>query len=176
MEVKVVRFSRPLLIRTNWYDDDYEYQTIYGFQLPESIDLADPIDTMRMEQYMGYLAGLHFWSSGMTPEDGYFTIKGGRWVDEAGEAHTKQDKWMTEMEIKCLLKLALTYDVVTVEVDEDEFRYYVLNNELLVVNEDFYYEIERDLTYDTPCGDDGGSEDETPGTSEDPLWDDGLPF
>ena len=175
MEVKVVRFSRPLLIRTSWYNDDYQYQTIYGFKLPESIDLTDSIDTMRMEQYMGYLAGLHFWSSGMTTEDGYFAIQEGRWVDESGEAHTKQDEWMTAMEIKCLLKLGLTYDVVSVEVDEEEFRYYVLNKELLVVNEDFYYDIERNLIYDTPCGDGDSSEDDPPVTSEDPLWDE-LPF
>ena len=100
---------------------------------------------------MGYLAGLHFWSSGLGPEDGYFTIKDGRWVDEKGEAHTQQDGWLTSMEIKCLLKLGLNYDVVTVDVDEDEFRSYVLNEDLLVVNEAFYYDIEKDPIYDTPC-------------------------
>ena len=151
MEVKIVRFSRPLLIRVNRYKDDYFYQTIYGFQLPDRVDLTDPIAKMRMEQYMGYLAGLHFWSSGFGPEDGFFTILGGRWVDETGGAHTKQDEWMTAMEIKCLLKLGLTYDVVTVDVDEDEFKHYVLNEDLLVVNEEFYYDIEKDLIYDTPC-------------------------
>ena len=55
------------------------------------------------------------------------------------------------MEIKCLLKLGLTYDILTVDVDEDEFNYYVLNEDLLVVNEEFYYDIEKDLIYDTPC-------------------------
>lgn len=97
---------------------------------------------------MGYLCGLHCWSSG----DNYFTIKDGRWVDETGQAHTKQDEWLTAMEIKCLLKLGLTYDVVTVDVDEDEFRYCILNEEMMVVNEEFYWDIERDLIYDTPCG------------------------
>ena len=58
---------------------------------------------------------------------------------------------MTTMEIKCLLMLGLTYDVVTVDVDEDEFRYAVLNEDLLVVNEEFYYDIEKDPIYDTPC-------------------------
>ena len=151
MEARIVRFSRPLLIRVCDYKDDYYYQTIYGFWLPERVDLSDPIDEMRMEQYMGYLAGLHIWSSGFGTEDGFFTIKGGRWVDETGEVHTKQDEWMTAMEIKCLLKLGLSYDVVTVDVDEDEFKYSVLNEDLLVVNEEFYYYIERDLIYDTPC-------------------------
>lgn len=164
MEARIVRFSRPLLIRVCDYKDDYFYQTIYGFWLPERVDLTDPIDEMRMEQYMGYLAGLHIWSSGFGTEDGFFTIKGGRWVDETGEAHTKQDEWMTSMQIKCLLKLGLTYDVVTVDVDEDEFRYSVLNEDLLVVNEEFYYDIEKDLIYDTPC---------EKGPS---LEDDGLPF
>ena len=172
MEVKVVRFSRPLLIRASWYNEDYQYQTIYGFWLPEHVEPQDPIGQMRLEQYIGYLCGLHCWSSG----DGFFTIKDGRWTDETGTPHTKQDEWMTQMEFKCMDKLGLTYEIVTVEVDEDEFRYYVLNEELLVVNEDFYYDIERDLIYDTPCGGGGSSEDETPGTCEDPLWDDGLPF
>lgn len=167
MEVKIVRFSKPLLIRVCDYKDDYYYQTIYGFQVPEKVDLTDPINKMRMEQYMGYLAGLHFWSSGLETEDGFFTIKDGRWVDEAGEAHTKQDEWMTAMEIKCLLKLGLTYDVVTVDVDEDEFRYYVLNEDKLVVNEEFYYDIEKDPIYDTPC-------EKGPFCTEDS--DDGLPF
>ena len=41
--------------------------------------------------------------------------------------------------------------MVTVEVDEDEFKYNVLNADLLVVNEEFYYDIEKDPIYDTPC-------------------------
>ena len=162
MEVKIARFSRPLLMRVDRYNDDYFYQTIYGFKLPDRVDLTDPTDEMRMEQYMGYLAGLHIWSSGFGPEDGFFTIQGGRWVDEAGEAHTRQDEWMTAMEIKCLLKLGLTYDVVTVDVDEDQFRYYVLNEDLLVVNEEFYYDIEKDSLYDTPCGEGSSEDDELP--------------
>ncbi len=151
MEVKVVRFSKPILVRTCNYKDDYYYQTVYGFQLPEKVDLNDPTDKMRMEQYIGYLAGLHYWSSGLETEDGFFTIKDGRWVDETGEAHINQDEWMTEMEIKCLLKLGLTYDVVTLDVDEDEFRYYVVNDDMLVIDEEFYYHIEQDPIYDTPC-------------------------
>ena len=74
MEVKIVRFSRPLLIRVSRHNDDYFYQTIYGFWLPDKVDITDPYDEMRVEQYMGYLAGLHFWSSGLGPEDGFFTI------------------------------------------------------------------------------------------------------
>ena len=151
MGVRVVRFSRPLLVRVCNYKNDYMYQTIYGFKLPERIDLTDPIDEMRVEQYIGYLAGLHYWSSGLGAEEGFFTIKDGRWVDENGEAHIKQDIWLIEMEIKCMLKLGLTYDVVTVDIDEDEFRYNVLNEDQLVVNEEFYYDIEKDIIYDTPC-------------------------
>ena len=160
MEARIVRFSRPLLLRVCDYKDDYFYQTIYGFWLPERVDLTDPIDEMRMEQYMGYLAGLHIWSSGFGTEDGFFTIKGGRWVDETGEVHTKQDEWMTSMQIKCLLKLGLTYDIITVDVDEDEFLYSVINENLLVVNEEFYYDIEKDLIYDTPCAKGPSSEED----------------
>ena len=49
------------------------------------------------------------------------------------------------------MKLGLNYDVVTVDVDEDEFRSYVLNKDLLVVNEEFYFDMEEDPIYDTPC-------------------------
>ena len=42
MKVKIVRFSRPLLIRVDRYNDDYYYQTIYGFWLPDKVDLTDP--------------------------------------------------------------------------------------------------------------------------------------
>ena len=66
------------------------------------------------------------------------------------------------MEIKCLLKLGLTYDVVTVDVDEDEFRYSVINEDYLVVNEEFYYDIEKDPIYDTPCGEGSSDDDELP--------------
>ena len=85
-------------------------------------------------------------------------------MDETGEAHTKQDEWMTAMEIKCLLKLGLTYEIVTVDVDEDEFRHSVINEDLLVVNEEFYYDIERLVSSKTPKG------------KETPIWDDDLPF
>ena len=151
MEVEIVRFSRPLLIRVCDYKNDYYYQTIYGFWFPDKGGQRDPIDVERLDSYIGYLAGLHIWSSGFGTEEGFFTIQGGRWVDETGEAHTKQDEWMTAMKIKCLLKLGLTYEIVTVDVDEDEFRHSVINEDLLVVNEEFYYDIEKDLIYDTPC-------------------------
>jgi len=164
MEARIVRLSRPLLIRVCDYKDDYYYQTIYGLWLPDN---TDPIAEERLDQYMGYLAGLHIWSSGFGSEDGFFTIKEGRWVDETGEVHTKQDEWMTDMEIKCLLKLGLTYEIITVDVDEDEFMYSVINEEHLMVNEEFYYDTERDLIYDTPCG-------EGPLCTEDS--DDELPF
>lgn len=157
MEVRIVRLSRPLLIRVDKDMDDYHYQTIYGFQLPEGVDHTDPLDKLRIEQYMGYLAGLHCCSSG----DDSFSIQDGRWVDENGEVHTEHDTWVAKMEIKYLLKLGLSYDVVTVDADEEDLHS-IFNEERLVVNEDFYYDTEKDLIYDTPCEKESCSEDGDP--------------
>ena len=155
MEVKVVRFSRPILIRVCKFKDDYLYQTVYGFMLPEDSDLDDPIIQMRIEQYSGYLAGLHCWSSG----DELFKMgKDYSWIDETDTSHYRQDEWMILMELKCLEKLGLTYDVVTVEVDEEELNHYLVNEENMVVSEEFYYDLQRYKKDDAPCEEVASSE------------------
>lgn len=142
MEVKLVRFSRPLLIRVDDYKDDYFYQTIYGFWLKGNTD-PDPV---KLNQYVGYLCGLHDWASG----GDYFTVSCEMrgvpdWVDKGGHTHTKMDNWMAKIGEKCRKKLGLTYDMLTVEIDEDDFLNKCINEDDLVVNEEFYYDIERFL-------------------------------
>lgn len=148
MEVKLVRFNRPLLIRVDDYKDDYLYQTIYGFWLKGNTD-PDPV---KLNQYVGYLCGLHDWSSG----GDYFTVSCEKrgvpdWVDKRGNIHIKMDNWMAKIGEKCMKKLGLTYDEVTIGVDEDDFLQHVVNEDGLIVNEEFYYDIEKDPIYDTHC-------------------------
>lgn len=52
---------------------------------------------------------------------------------------------MAKVGEKCRKKLGLTYDMLTVEVDEDDFLNKCINEDDLVVNEEFYYDIERFL-------------------------------
>lgn len=161
MEVKIVRFSRPLLIRVGGYKDDYLYQTIYGFWLPKYND-PDPV---KLNQYVGYLCGLHDWASG----GDYFTVSCEMrgvpdWVDKGGHTHTKMDSWMDKIGEKCMKKLGLTYVTLNVDVGEDEFLNRCINEENLIVDKEFYYDIER------------YQEEKAPSTKEPPLWDDDLPF
>lgn len=138
MEAKIVRFSRPLLLRVRkHWDGDYYYQTIYGFWLTGT----DP-NPVKIKDYVGYLCGLHDWCSG----GNYFTVSCELrgvpdWVDKNGHTHTKMDKWMSRIADKCRKKLNLTYEIFTVTVDEDDFLNHIINEDNLVVDEHFYYDI-----------------------------------
>lgn len=139
MEARFVRFSRPLLIRMGRYKEDYYYQTIYGFWVPSDINP----DTAQLDSYCGYLCGLHCWGDG----DNYFTVSFERrdvpdWVDKRGNIHIKQDKFMDRIGEKCMQKLGLTYDIINMDVYEDELFEKYLNKYFLIVDEDFYWELE----------------------------------
>ncbi len=158
MEVQLVRLSRPLLLATGRYKDGYLYQTVYGFLVQES---SMPIDPEKLNHYVGYLAGLHCVSNG----DGYFSISYEErgvpdWKDKKGVVHTKQDCWMNKIEKQCMEKLQLSYDLINVDVDEDDLYHY-LNSQDLIVDEDFYYDMEDYLDEKGAlCID--GSDDELP--------------
>ena len=130
------------MIRVGGYKDDYLYQTIYGFWLPKNND-PDPV---KLNQYVGYLCGLHNWASG----GDYFTVSCEMrgvpdWVDKKGHTHIKMDDWTAKIGEKCRKKLELTYDVLTVDVDEQDFLKYAVNEDNLVVDEEFYYDLEEYL-------------------------------
>jgi len=139
MEARFVRFSRPLLIRMGRYKDDYYYQTTYGFWIPSDMNP----DTAQLDSYCGYLCGLHCWGDG----DNYFTVSFERrdvpdWVDKKGRVHIKQDKFMDRIGQKCMQKLGLTYNVLTVEVDDELLLDKYLNKYELLINEGFYWDLE----------------------------------
>ena len=72
------------------------------------------------------------------------------WVDKGGHTHTKMDNWMAKIGEKCRKKLGLSYDMLTVEVDEDDFLKKCINEDDLIVSEEFYYDIERYLKEKAP--------------------------
>lgn len=156
MEVSVVRLSRPLLLAIDTHKDRNYFQTIYGYVIKEQ----DCINPVYVKDYVGYLAGLHCISNG----DNYFTISYDLrgvpdWADKSGKVHIKQDAWIRALQEKCMKKLNLTYDIFNVDLDEDELNT-VINEESLVVDETFYYDLRRYQPEE-----------------EQPLWeDDELPF
>ena len=157
MEVTVVRLNRPLLLTTDRNGEEHYYQTIYGSVVKERRCLLDP---NCIKDYVGYLAGLHCISNG----DNYFTISYELrgvpdWVDKEGNVHIKQDAWIRAMQEKCMKKLNLTYDILTLDIEEDDLNS-VINEDNLIVDETFYY----DMRWFLP-------------EKEQPLWDeDDLPF
>jgi hypothetical protein len=148
MEVTIVRFSRPLLINTAGCNSDF-MQPVYGFLIPEP---AYSLDPDKLHDYVGYLCGMHCYSNG----DNYFTISYEErgvpdWVDKKGVVHLKQDAWLRKVQQKCIKKLNLSYSLVIVEMNEEDYDKY-LNEENLIVDDDFYYDLERyQDTKGDPC-------------------------
>lgn len=136
MERTIIRLSRPLLINT----DDNFYQTVYGFVLKNNLDREL---TKEIDLYVGYLAGLNDWSNGGTmfsvanPISGYPF-----WIDKQGEIHNQIDAWMKGIFSRCRKKLNLTYDIIRLEIDEG-YLDNCLNEDRLIVDETFYYDLER---------------------------------
>lgn len=157
MKVTAVRFSRPLLLQTNGNRDEPFYKTIFGFVVKEKRIYIDPD---YIKDYVGYLAGLHCISNG----DNYFTISSELrglpdWADKTGQVHIKQDAWLRSVQEKCIKKLNLTYDILTIDLEEDDLNTFI-NEDNLIVDETFYFDVKKYLS-----------------EKEDPLWEnDDLPF
>lgn len=154
MEVTVIRLSRPLLINTAKNKDDY-LQTVYGFLIPEKYQ---PISQRFIDDYVRYLCGMHCYSNG----DNFFTISFDLrgvpdWVDKKGNIHPNQDAWVDKIGEKCMKKLKLSYSVIPLDIEKDEYDKY-LNEENLIVDETFYYDLERYLP------------------KKEPYWGEELPF
>ena len=149
MKAQVVRFSRPLLIETSHYQDDSPFfQTVYGFRIQDRLTPADPI---KLDDYVGYLCGLH---CVVSDGDDFFTISYDErglpdWKDKKGVVHTKQDNWMTLVQQQCKKKLNMSYDIITMDVDDEELDK-VLNEEDLIVDEEFFYDLKRHQAKKTP--------------------------
>ncbi len=136
MEVTVVRLSRPLLL-SDKKGDEQLYKTIYGFVVKEKCDMTPDC----IQDYVGYLAGLHCISNG----DNFFTINYEfrglpDWADKNGKVHIKQDGWLRSIQDKCIKKLNLTYDILSMDIEEDHLNS-IINEDHLIVDESFYHDI-----------------------------------
>ena len=136
MEVQLVRLNRPLMVA----NENHRYKVFYGFQIQDDIKPADP---GRLYHYIGYLAGIHCISNG----DDSFTISYERrgvpdWKDKSGVVHIKQDDWLRKMQERCRKKLNLTYDVITLDADEEDLEA-VLDEDGLIIDEEFYYDLAK---------------------------------
>lgn len=143
MEATFVILSRPLLIRADRYKDDYFYQPVYGFVIVEG-----SYSDQEIEEYVGYLAGLHDWSNaGHSFDVTYMDYGIPNWVDYDGNTHPHRDDWMVEIGKECIRKYGLSFKIFRTEVDDDLFNICV-NKELLIVKDDLYYEIEHQIEED----------------------------
>lgn len=160
MEVTIIRLSRPLLLANDKYKDDYTYQTIYGFIIRQPIQ---DVNLNRVEEYVGYLAGLHRVFSGSDDFTITWEARGvPDWKDKKGHTHLKYDDWMEKIFKKSIKKLDLSYTIIPLNLDEEAIILYT-NQDMLITDESFYWSLE------------GVSAEES--ESEKPLWDeDDLPF
>lgn len=125
METTVVKLSRPLLIKT----DIDSYQIIYGFALKgdSQYKLQD------IEDYIGYLAGLHIVSNGGNDFAISFERRGHPdWVDKKGYIHISHDAWIKKTGRKCVQKLNLSYSILVLDMDEEDYHYFVNEDDLIV--------------------------------------------
>lgn len=109
MEKTIVKFSRPLLFRESI---NGKYYLSYGFILEEEEDEKD------LDDYMGYIAGMHLFAAGAGFFDVNYDCGVSIWVDKKGNPHTLSDKWFKKMAEKCRNLLGLTYEVLRMDVDE----------------------------------------------------------
>lgn len=172
MEVRIIRLSRPLLLASEkTIEGGYLYQTIYGFVTESEIN---DITLSDIDEYVGYLAALHLYYNGFEGKD--FTIKKELreepyWTDKEGVTHTFFDPWMDNICQKAKNQLNLSYRIISMDWDEDEYSSYV-NEDKLLIDEEYYYYL-----YEVPELEiEPGSEPET----EEPIWEnieeDELPF
>ena len=136
MEATAVKFNRPLFIERA---KDY-FQTIYGIVVNGELSTINPD---YLNDYVGYLAGMHCLSNG----DNYFTISYEQrgvpdWADRNGKIHIKQDNWIRNIQKKCIQKLNLTYEIISLDIEEDELDNY-LNEDNLILNDNFLNELDN---------------------------------
>lgn len=158
MEVTIIRFNRPLLIRTGRCKGDYLYQPVYGFLIPEYC-LDDEQD---IEGYVGYLACLHDWSNGGTSFTMNYEVENKPLLEDwNGGVHLKSDAWTRRMGKECIKKLELSYVELTIEVDQDTLEENISEDNLIICDFPHFFMESTLKGYSSLC-------EETP--------DDELPF
>lgn len=119
MEAMFVILSEPLDIRTETIENKDIYSPVYGFK----IDDEGYFSSQDIEDYVGYLAAMDFWSH-HPEEECLFKLDhtpNGKviWVDKDGGEHTDKDYFMIKVSRHYMKELGLTYDFVRTEIADD---------------------------------------------------------
>lgn len=119
MEAMFVILSEPLNIRTETIKNQDIYSPVYGFK----IDDEEYFSSQDIEDYVGYLAAMDFWSHHPEEECLFkldYTPSGKViWVDKDGGEHTDKDLFMIKVSRHYMKEQGLTYDLVRTEIADD---------------------------------------------------------
>lgn len=140
MEAMFVILSAPLVICADIRKGKNIYSKVYGFV----IDTEEDYTRQEIEDYVGYLAAMDFWSN-HPEEECLFKLEHYPtgipvWVDKNGEKHFNKDSFVEEVSRHYMKELNLTYDFIKTEIDNDLCDCCV-NDDNLIVKDSLYYEL-----------------------------------
>ena len=138
MEKTIVKFSRPLLFRESI---DGKYYLAYGF-IQEEDKKVDGYDKDLLDEYMGYISGMHLFAAGAGFFDVNYDCDIPMWMDKKGNLHFVKDKWTKRMAAKCRDLLDLTYEIIKVEIG-DETLAECVNSDYFITDEKFFDRLEN---------------------------------
>ena len=133
MEKTIVKFSRPLLFRESI---DGKYYLAYGF-IQDEDKKVDGYDKDLLDEYMGYISGMHLFAAGAGFFDVNYDLGISIWMDKKGKTHTMKSKWFKKMAEKCRDLIGLTYEVIRMEIDDETLAEYA-NSRSFITNEKFF--------------------------------------
>lgn len=134
----IVKFSRPLLFRESI---DGKYYLAYGF-IQEEDKKVDGYDKDLLDEYMGYIAGMHLYAAGAGFFDVNYDLGISIWMDKKGKTHTMKSKWFKKMAEKCRDLIGLTYEIIKVDIDEKTFDKCV-NSKSFITNDSLFDGLEK---------------------------------
>lgn len=156
MERTFVTLSRPLILRIK--DNFNKYSLVYGFVVNE--DRLGRYNDKDLDDYVGYLTGMHFWSAGADYFDVSKEYRGiPDWEDEDGVPHFRRGAWMDQMIEKSKSLLDISYDVIRMEIDDETFAAAV-ESDSFITSESLYDELEKHI--ERGESEDNGEEHERP--------------
>lgn len=138
MEKTIVKFSRPLLFRESI---DGKYYLAYGF-IQEEDKKVDGYDKDLLNEYMGYISGMHLYAAGAGFFDVNYDCDIPMWMDKKGNLHFVKDKWTKRMAAKCRDLLDLTYEIIKMEID-DETLAECVNSRSFITNDSLFDGLEK---------------------------------
>lgn len=141
MEATFVILSRPLFMKAK--NSENIYVPVYGFVIDND---APTYSSQNIDDYVGYLAAMHFWSNSPAGECPFnveyypspYDIP--VWVDKKGEKHFNKDAFMVEVSRHYKKEMGLTYDFIKTDI-YDEIYACCVDEDGLIVRDSLYYEL-----------------------------------